>query len=145
MLMASRARERALRKRRTAERVAAGLCTRCGGSPALSFNRLCRACRQRQLDRYANRTASRCAYCNADNGGNGGLCADCCIGLKAKRAARKAAGLCRACDNPIAAPYTHCDDCRQHHRRREARRINVRKAEAHGVIYQPGKAAWLDD
>ena len=137
--------ERKRGRRRAAERIALGLCTKCGREPAAPARRLCARC-------AANRRAEdRARYAEAKARGElyGGK--DPCAKRKAARAAsvkrrqaRLDAGTCTRCGRrPPVDGGTVCDRCR------EARRIADRKhydqRRAAGLCVSCGQSAFAGE
>ena len=123
-----RARER--QRRRHAERLARGTCSRCGKSPPESGLKVCRGCaeKRRAGERtrrararknglpYAGRDPERCR--RADRAGD-----------RRRRRERRDAGLCTSCGHrPPAAGRSVCEPCRNARRAFDRRRYDARRA-----------------
>ncbi|MYF08756.1 MAG: hypothetical protein F4092_11545 [Rhodospirillaceae bacterium] len=127
---AAKARANARLRRRYAERVAVGICTKCGKTPPDDGLKVCGRCaeRRRDADRtrrarakdrgkpYAGRDPVRCR--------RAGRAAD-----RRRRQARRDAGLCTKCGrNPTDDGRSVCETCREAMRARERRRYAARIA-----------------
>ena len=122
--------ERERYRRLTAERVAAGLCPKCGASPPEPERRLCAACGERR------RAADRRRYAAARKAGvpYGGKSADVCrrkARAKSKRRyhARRSAQLCAKCGHrPPARGRSRCEACLDKRNGAERARWESRRA-----------------
>ena len=125
-----RARERGRQRRRHAERIASGTCTRCGRLPPEPGLKTCRECgeRRRAADRdrrararaqgllYGGRDPEQCRL--ADRAGN-----------RRRRRAWRDAGLCSSCGRrPPSAGRSVCEPCRQVRCAIDRRRYAARRA-----------------
>ena len=138
----ARAYERTRARRRTAERVAQGLCTKCGRNPPEPGRRMCEPCavkrRKAERERYGRAKAEGKPY--------GGRDAE--VKRKAGRErSRKrrlqllAAGLCTRCGkHPCAGGGTVCEDCRTIRRAAGRKRYAARRAE--GLCGKCGQPAF---
>ena len=126
----ARKRASARLRRQHAERVASGLCTRCGKAPPERGLKMCSDCneKRRAADR-ARRTRAR-----AEGMPYGGRDPDLCrradrAGDRRRRRAWRDAGLCSSCGrNPPEDGRTVCEPCREARRSIDRRRYAARRA-----------------
>ena len=125
-----RACERRRYRRKTAERLAAGLCTACGKAPPEPDRRLCSECAEKKRAgdrrRYAEAKASGALY-----GGKSGELRRRNGRARSKRRyhARREAGLCVRCgERPPADGSPSCEECRDARNRHERARWDARRA-----------------
>ena len=125
-----RARDRERYRRRTAERLARGMCPRCGEARPVPDHSLCQCCgeKRRQAERarcakaraagilYAGRDAERCRRSASDRS-------------KRRDRARREAGLCTRCgkQQPVKG-RTVCEPCREARGEREREQYAARRA-----------------
>ena len=135
----TRANERERDRQRTAERVARGVCTKCGANPAASGRRLCTPCLEKRRaadrERYQAGKATGALYGGADvemKRKSGRI-------REAKRCkARIAAGLCTACGRrPPVSGAAVCEPCRE--TRRAADRALYASRRAAGLCTACGQ------
>ena len=128
-----RARDRERTAKRTAARIAAGLCTRCGKTEPLPEHRLCAACNEKR------NAASRARDARLRAAGKPRRNPDAARRYERERsrlqhAGRKAAGICTKCGQSPARPErTTCEPCAEQHRARD--RARHAKAKAEGIPY----------
>ena len=124
-----RARDRERYRRRTAERLARGMCPRCGEARPVPDHSLCQSCgdKRRQAERarcakaraagilYAGRDAERCRRSASDRS-------------KRRDGARRDAGLCTRCgkQEPVEG-RTVCEPCREARGEREREQYAARR------------------
>ena len=124
-----RARDRERYRRRTAERLARGMCPRCGEARPVPDHSLCQSCgdKRRQAERarcakaraagilYAGRDAERCRRSASDRS-------------KRRDGARRDAGLCTRCgkQEPLEG-RTVCEPCREARGEREREQYAARR------------------
>ena len=122
--------ERARGRRRRADRIARGVCTRCGREPAAPARRLCAGCgeKRRAVDRakYAAAKSDGLAY----GGKNPGAKRKAGRAASAKRRqARLDAGQCARCGcRPPVEGGTTCEPCRDARRRADRELYAARRA-----------------
>ena len=123
--------DRERRRRRAADRIARGLCPKCGVRAMAPQRRLCAECAEKK------RVAERARYAAGKAAGKlyGGRC------VKTRRRdgrergrdrhrARREAGICTACGRqPAAEGAAVCEGCRSIRRARERERYSMRRAE----------------
>ena len=123
--------DRERHRRRSAERIARGLCPRCGVRAMAPERRLCVECAEKKC------VAERARYAAGKAAGKlyGGRC------VKTRRRdgrergrdrhrARREAGICTACGRqPAAEGAAVCEGCRSIRRARERERYSMRRAE----------------
>ena len=122
--------ERERSRREAEQRRAAGLCVRCGKSPAVEGRTMCEPCAEER------RTRERAKYAKAKAAGKlyGGRNVETRRRLgreksARRRAARLAAGLCTSCGKrPSAEDGTTCEPCREARRAFENERYAARRA-----------------
>ena len=140
-----RARDRERYRRRTAERLARGMCPRCGEARPVPDHSLCQSCgdKRRQAERarcakaraagilYAGRDAERCRRSASDRS-------------KRRDGARRDAGLCTRCgkQEPLEG-RTVCEPCREARGEREREQYAARRApvSAASAVRRPPMAA----
>ena len=125
-----RARDRERFRRRTAERIAQGLCPNCGKKPPEPERRLCAPCAGKRREAERVRDATRRAAGKPRHGNPETERA-----RERRRAAERIAqGLCANCGKEPPAPdRTLCRCCAG--KRREAERARYAKAKAAGKLY----------
>ena len=128
-----RARDRERIARRTAARIAAGLCTKCGRTEPLPERRLCAPCNDKR------NAASRARDARLRAAGKPRRDPDKAKQFERERsrrlhAGRKAAGICTKCGRAPARPgRTTCEPCAEQHRGRD--RARHARAKAEGIPY----------
>ena len=141
----ARAYERERSRRQNADRVARGVCTKCGTNPAESGRRLCGLCAVKR------RECDRARYAEARDRGEPYGGKDPEIKRKAGRAAsarrrlrRIAAGLCTFCGRESAPEEgTVCASCLE--ARRDADRERYQRRRAAGLCVACGQPAFADE
>ncbi len=128
-----RQRDRARIARRTAERIEAGLCTRCGRTGPAPERRLCAPCNEKQnragRARDARLRAGRKPRRDPERARRHGRERD-----RRLYAERAAAGICTRCGREPARPdRTTCGPCAEKHRERD--RARDARARAQGMPY----------
>ncbi len=133
-------------RRRYRADVAAGLCPICRRRPSAPGRVRCAECSAAELARLAARTvAGRCAECSAELSADGSTrflrCRVCRRGqadyanamghAKALRDARRAAGLCTICAEPVAGA-TLCAACSAERRESYHRNKQLQQRGGHG-------------
>ena len=126
-----RARDRERFRRRTAERIAQGLCANCGEEPPAPDRTSCRRCagkrRASERTRYAKAKAAGKLYGGRDpkerrRNARGRT--------KRRYDARREAGLCARCGlRPPVEGHTACEPCRDERRAGERERYAARRAD----------------
>ena len=128
-----RQRDRERIAQRTAARIAAGLCPRCGRTEPLPERRLCAPCNEKR------NAASRARDARLRAAGKPRRDPDNAKAYERDRsrrehAERKAAGICARCGKAPARPdRTTCEPCAEQHRARD--RARHAKAKAEGIPY----------
>ncbi len=127
-----RQRDRERVAKRTAARIEAGLCTKCGRTKPLPERRLCAPCKERR------NAASRARDARLRTAGKPRR--DPAREREYRRersrrqhASRKAAGICTKCKAPARPGRTTCEPCAEKHRARD--RARHAKAKAEGIPY----------
>ena len=128
-----KAKDRERVAKRTAERVAAGLCTRCGKTEPLPERRLCTPCNERRnaasrvrdarlrAEGKPRRDPAQAKLYERER-------------ARLQHAERKAAGICTKCGCAPARPErTTCEPCAEQHRARD--RARHARAKAEGIPY----------
>ncbi|MDE0255775.1 MAG: hypothetical protein OYG32_13360, partial [Rhodospirillaceae bacterium] len=128
-----RRRDRERVAQRTAERLAAGLCTRCGKTEPLPERRLCAPCNEKRNAASRRRDARLRAAGKPRRNPDDAKAYE-----RARRrrehAARKAEGICTRCGKAPARPErTTCEPCAEQHRARD--RARHERAKVGGVPY----------
>ena len=126
----ARAGERARRRRQTAERVAAGLCTKCGKAPSAPERRQCEGCigkrRAAERNRYAVARAAGKLYGGANVET---LRHNARVRAIRRHKARLEASLCARCGKgPPAEAGTVCEPCKELRRDAERAQWAARRA-----------------
>ena len=126
----ARACERRRYRRKTAERIAAGLCPACGKAPPEPERRLCSECAEKKRAgdrrRYAEAKASGALYGgkSAERRRRNGR-----AGSKRRYHERREAGLCVRCgERPPADGSPSCEECRASRNAHERARWDARRA-----------------
>ena len=131
--------DRERHRRRVAERLAAGLCPKCGKRPPAPDRSVCDGCAEK------GRAAGRARDARLRAAGQPRRDPDRAKAYERERSRRKAerrreAGLCGKCGrNPVAPDRRTCDPCAA--KRREADRIRYAEAKAAGLQYGGKPAA----
>ena len=128
-----RQRDRERVAQRTAARLAAGLCTRCGRTEPVPERRLCAPCNKKRNTasraRDARLRAAGKSRRNPDNAKTYERARS-----RRQHAERKAAGICTRCGKTPSRPErTTCEPCAEQHRARD--RARHARAKAEGVPY----------
>ena len=128
-----RARDHERFQRRTAERIARGLCMRCGKAPAVEGRSACEPCPEKRRaadrDRYSRGKAAGLPYggANADAKRRSGRAKS-----KRRQQARREAGLCIHCGaRPPIDGGTTCAPCRDNRQAAERQQYAERRAAGH--------------
>ena len=137
--------ERERSRRRTAERLAAGLCTKCGVIPPETGRRLCGACadkrRAAERGRYALAKAAGTMYGGRDPNAKRRSARK---GSRKRRRDRAAAGLCVRCGTrPAPGHGSVCEPCREARRVSERERYAARRAA--GLCVACGRPAFAGE
>ncbi|WP_428098037.1 hypothetical protein [Candidatus Rariloculus sp.] len=141
----ARATERERYRLRTAERLARGLCPKCGRAPLEPERRLCAPCGEKR------RESERARYAAAKAAGEiyGGRDANRCRRIARKRSrrrlhARRDAGRCTRCGRrPAVEGSTVCEPCRDARRTAEREQYGARRAA--GLCGRCGQGAFGGD
>ena len=137
--------ERERSRRRTAERLAAGLCTKCGVTPPETGRRLCGACadkrRVAERGRYALAKAAGAVYGGRNPDAKRRSARK---GSRKRRRDRAAAGLCVRCGTrPAPGDGSVCEPCREARRVSERERYAARRAA--GLCVACGRPAFAGE
>ena len=130
-----RARDRERFQRRTAERIARGLCPKCGERPPEPDRSLCAPCAEKRNTACRARDAKlRAAGKPRRDPAKARVSG--CRHRRRQAAERRARGLCANCGRELLAPgLSLCTPCGE--KRREAERVRYAKGKAAGKPYQP--------
>ena len=126
-----RARNREREHRSAAERIARGLCNKCGKAPHIAGRRLCGACaetrRQRERARYAAAKDDGKLYGGRNPEGRRRIARE---RTRQRLVARRSAGRCTRCGRrPPVGDATACEPCRDARRTAEREQYAARRAE----------------